>query len=263
MTLTDHPAVRAALDASARIVDHTHLARVTSTNDVVREAVDAGHPPARLVTADRQTAGRGRAGRSWTDDVDGPDGPGNLAVSLAIAAPARAVGLVPLAAGLAVAAAYRDSGATPELKWPNDVLLGGAKAAGILVERHQFAGRDIVIIGCGLDLDWRGVPREQEMALWTSLAEHLDTPVDRGAVLGALVAALDRELDALDHPATLLDRYRERCVTIGREVRVDLPGGDRLAGRAVGIDAEGLLEVDTGRERVTVRAGDVALAGTR
>lgn len=262
MTLSNHPAVQAATQDSPRIVGHTHHERVTSTNDLARAAVSEGAPLAQLVSADRQTAGRGRAGRPWTDDLDGPQGPANLAVSLAVETPSRSPGLVPLAAGLAVAAAYGALGATPELKWPNDVLLAGAKAAGILVERHELAGHDVLVIGCGLDLDWRGVERVGEAAGWTSLAEHLGRQVDRGEVLGALVMALDRELDALAAPAALLERYRDRCVTIGRQVRVGLPGGRLLDGRAVGVDAEGLLEVDTGGERVTVRAGDVRLSGT-
>ena len=261
MTLSNHPVVHAALQGSPRIVAHTHHERVTSTNDLVREAVSAGAPLAQLISADRQTAGRGRAGRPWTDDVDGPSGPANLAVSLAVETPPRSPGLAPLAAGLAVAAAYGAVGAAPELKWPNDVLLAGAKAAGILVERHELAGHDVLVIGCGLDLDWRGVDRAGEAAAWTSLAEHLGRGVDRGVVLGGLIEALDRELDALGDPAALLERYRERCVTIGREVRVVLPGGRQLDGRAVGVDAEGLLEVDAGGERVTVRAGDVLLRG--
>lgn len=262
MTLSSHPAVRAAVEVSPRILGHTHHERVTSTNDLVREAVAAGAVLAQLCTADRQTAGRGRGGRPWTDDVDGPTGPANLAVSLAVALPQRGVGLVPLAAGLAVADTYRSFGAAPQLKWPNDVLLGGAKAAGILVERHAVAGHDVVVIGCGLDLDWRGVDRSGEAAGWTSLAEQLGTDLDRGAVLAVLIAALDRQLDGLAAPVELLDRYRRRCVTIGREVEVALPGGRQLRGRATGVDADGLLEVDTGRERVTVRAGDVALTAT-
>ncbi len=261
MALSDEPRVRAAVAASPRIRAHTHHDRVTSTNDLAREAVSGGAPLAQLITADRQSAGRGRAGRPWTDDVDGLTGPANLAVTLAAATPRHAPGLVPLAAGLAVAAAYAQAGAHPELKWPNDVLLGGAKAAGILVERHLLAERDVVVIGCGVDLDWRGVERRGVTAGWTSLAEALGRNVDRAGVLAALLAALDRELDALAAPASLLERYRRQCVTIGREVEVTLPGGDRLRGQAVGLDADGLLEVDTGAERVTVRAGDVSGGG--
>jgi len=263
MTRRSHPAVQAAVRRAAHLSVHQHLDSVTSTNDVALAQIAAGVPLGLVLTADRQTAGRGRHGRSWTDDVTGPEGPANLAVSVVVALPVHAPGLVPLAAGLAVHAAYEAAGASPTLKWPNDVLLDGRKAAGILVERHTVTGRELVVIGCGLDLDWRGIPRSGEAAGWTSLAEALDAGVDRGQVLADLLAALDEELAALDDPAALLVRYRERCSTLGHDVDVALPGGGVLAGIAVDLDADGLLVVDTGRERIAVRAGDVTVRSSR
>lgn len=257
MSLASHPAVQAAVRSAHHLTLHQHHPSVTSTNDVALSGVGAGVPLGLVVTADRQTAGRGRHGRTWTDDVAGPEGPGNLAVTVVVALPAHAPGLTPLATGLAVHAAYASAGADPELKWPNDVLLDGRKAAGILVERHTVVGREVAVIGCGLDLDWRGVPRDGDAARWTSLAESLGEGIDRGRVLADLLEALDRELWGLGGPAALLARYRERCGTLGRDVEVALPGGRRVAGTAVDLDGDGLLVVDTGRERVTVRAGDV------
>jgi BirA family transcriptional regulator, biotin operon repressor / biotin---[acetyl-CoA-carboxylase] ligase len=263
MTLRSHPAVQAAVRRARHLTVHQHHASVTSTNDVALEAVGAGVPLGLVVTADRQTAGRGRHGRSWTDDVAGPEGPGNLAVSVVVALPDHSPGLTPLAAGLAVHAAYAAAGASPTLKWPNDVLLDGRKAAGILVERHALAEREVVVVGCGLDLDWRGVARVGDAAGWTSLAESLGVGIDRGQVLADLLLALDGELAALEDPAALLARYRERCSTLGRDVDVTLPGGGVLAGRAVDLDGDGLLVVDTGRERIAVRAGEIAVRSSR
>ncbi|MFU8841224.1 MAG: biotin--[acetyl-CoA-carboxylase] ligase [Nitriliruptoraceae bacterium] len=263
MTRSSHPAVQAAVRRADHLALHQHHDAVTSTNDVALAQVAAGVPLGLVVSADRQTAGRGRHGRSWTDDITGPDGPANLAVSVVVALPAHAPGLVPLAAGLAVHAAYEAAGATPTLKWPNDVLLDGRKAAGILVERHRVTGRDVVVIGCGLDLDWRGVPRSGDSTGWTSLAEALARDVDRWQVLADLLDALDEELAALDDPAALLVRYRERCSTLGQDVDVALPGGGALAGIAVDLDAEGLLIIDTGRERIAVRAGEVTVRSAR
>ena len=262
MSLGSHPAVREALANSRQLAVHHHLETVTSTNDVALAAAREGQPLGIVVTADRQSAGRGRHGRGWTDDVSGPEGPGNLAVSVVVPVPARHAALAPLVTGLAVAASYRDAGAAPTLKWPNDVLLNDRKAAGILVERHTAVDAEVLVIGCGLDLDWRGVQREKGTDGWTSLAESLGTGVDRGAVLASLLTALDGELTALasaPEPHPILARYREACSTIGREVDVALPGGARLTGQAVDLDAEGLLVVDTGRERVSVRAGDVSV----
>jgi BirA family biotin operon repressor/biotin-[acetyl-CoA-carboxylase] ligase len=257
MSPATHPAVRAAVRRAHHLAAHQHRDTVTSTNDVALAEVAAGAPLGLVVTADRQTAGRGRRGRSWTDDVAGPQGPGNLAVSVVVPLPGPAPGLTPVAAGLAVAAAYTAAGASPALKWPNDVELAGRKAAGILVERHASLGQDVVVIGCGLDLDWRGVPREGDAAGWTSLAEVLGHDIDRGQVLADLLLALDRELTALHDPTALLVRYRERCSTLGREVEVVLPGDTVLRGTAVDLDADGLLVVDAGGERVAIRAGDV------
>ena len=263
MPLGAHPAVREALAGSRHLATHDHLGTVTSTNDLALAAAQEGRTLGVVVSADRQTAGRGRRGRPWTDDVAGPEGPGNLAVSVVVPAPQPRATLTPLAAGLAVAASYRAVGAAPKLKWPNDVLLDDRKAAGILVERHTAAGTDVVVIGCGLDLDWRGVAREDEAAGWTSLAESLGRAVDRGEVLAALLTALDEELTDLAGGdgvhSTVLARYRDACSTIGREVEVELPGGTVVTGRAVDLDPEGLLVVDTARERVTVRAGDVSV----
>ena len=259
MTLASDPRVADALAACRHLAVHTHHDTVTSTNDLARAAVAAGGAGGLVVSADRQSAGRGRRGRSWTDDVAGPDGPANLAVSIALDTPARNAALVPLAAGLAVAAAYRAAGAAPALKWPNDVLLDDRKAAGILVERHHLDARDVVVIGCGLDLDWRGVERAGDAAAWTSVAESLGRGVDRGAVLAALLGALDREWDGLADAASLLSRYREVCSTIGREVVVSLPGGGELRGPAVDLDTEGLLVVATGEGHRSVRAGDVTV----
>jgi BirA family transcriptional regulator, biotin operon repressor / biotin---[acetyl-CoA-carboxylase] ligase len=197
VSLGTHPAVQAAVARSRHLASHDHLDTVTSTNDLALAAVQEGRALGVVISADRQTAGRGRRGRPWTDDVAGPEGPGNLAVSVVVPAPQPHAALTPLAAGLAVAASYRAAGAAPALKWPNDVLLDERKAAGILVERHAAAGTDVVVIGCGLDLDWRGVSREGEAAAWTSLAESLGTPVDRGEVLAALLTALDGELTDL------------------------------------------------------------------
>lgn len=263
-SLADAPAVRSALAASPTFGPLEHHQRVGSTNDVARSRLSEMAEPGLVVVADRQTAGRGRAGRSWTDDLDGPEGPANLAVTATLSAPDQNAELTSLATGLAVADAFAAAGAAGGrevevgLKWPNDVLLGGRKAAGILIERHAVAGRDVLLIGCGLDLDWRGVARAGEAAGWTSLAEAVGARVDRAEVLGTLITALTRHLGVLARdPQALLATYRTRCVTIGSDVDVQLPRGEPLSGTAVGVDDRGRLVVDTGRERIEVLVGDV------
>lgn len=253
------PRVRACLLASTVWQGITHQAEVGSTQDLALQQLRLGRRPGLVVVADAQTAGRGRAGRSWRDDVRGPGGPANLAVTATVTAPVANAGLAPLATGLAVAAAYRAAGAAPSLKWPNDVLLGSRKAAGILVERHTLPdGPTVLLIGCGLNLDWRDVERSGDAIRWTSLAEETGGDVDRAQVLVDLLEHLGSRLEQLSvTPEGLLAAYRPLCATIGREVRVERPGGQVVVGRATSIDASGrlILASDSGGEIVDV--GDV------
>lgn len=262
--LDEHPEVRRVVGDVWHAIEHHD--EVTSTNDVALERLRAGVPPGLVVVADHQTAGRGRAGRGWTD-VAGPHGPGSLAVTATVPAPPASAELVPLAAGLAVLTAFGLQGATGAVKWPNDVLLappgGGAptaKAAGILVERHRLpSSGDVLLVGCGLDLDWREVGRSGDAAAWTSLAESVGADVDRGRVLGELLRALDRWVGCLpDGAGDLVAAYRDACATIGRQIRAELPGGDTVEGVATDVDDAGRLVVERGSgQPATVSAGDV------
>lgn len=258
-TLDRHPAVLDAVDRQ-RWTRVEHHAQVPSTQDVALAALAAGEPTGLVVVADGQQAGRGRRGRVWRDLVTGPRGPANLAVTATVTAPGSGAGLLSLAAGLAVLATYADAGADPRLKWPNDVLLADRKSSGVLLERHVLAdGRDVVLVGCGLDLDWRGVVREGDAAGWTSLAEQLGSDVDRGRVLASLLDHLADEVGRVaTDPAGLVADLRRCCVTLGRRVQVALADGTQLIGTARDLDEDGRLLVvrDDGGE-VTVQVGDV------
>lgn len=230
------------------------LDEVGSSNDVVAERAAAGTPAGLVVVAGRQTAGRGRRGRPW-EDVDPAR---SLLTSALLDAPPRATTLVPLAAGVAVADAIRRQGVAAMLKWPNDVLVPVdgelRKAAGILVEQHA----DRVVVGMGVNVDWRGVPREGERTAWGSVAESLGSDVDRWELLTDVLRALEAwTRDLAGDPTRLLASYRTRCSTLGREVEVTVPSGDVAAGRAVDLTPEGALLVDTPRGRAMIAAGDV------
>lgn len=243
---------------SGRWWDIERHAVVDSTQDVALARLRAGARPGFVVVADAQRAGRGRRGRTWRDDVSGPHGPANLAVTATLALPPRAPEFVPFVAGLAVAAAYEQAGASPTVKWPNDVLLDACKAAGILVERHHLDVGVVLLVGCGLDLDWRGVERSGEAAGWTSLAESVGRSVDRASILAALLAALDAGLRELEEdPGRLLARYRASCATIGQAVEVRLPDDRVHRGVARDVDEAGHLVVATDAGPVMVTAGDV------
>lgn len=236
------------------------LDETTSTNDVVAEHARAGAAAGLVVVADRQTAGRGRLGRVWEDRPGG-----SLLVSFLVGVPPRGQTLVPLATGLAVSDALRRHELASELKWPNDALVpdpatGEArKVAGILVERHDDPGvGPYLVIGVGIDVDWRGTDRSGEAASWTSMAEELDGDVERWDVLADLMRALSAWLlDVPRDPTMLLASYQVRCRTIGRQVEVATPSG-AVAGVATGLDPDGALVVSTPQGPVAVTAGDVA-----
>jgi BirA family transcriptional regulator, biotin operon repressor / biotin---[acetyl-CoA-carboxylase] ligase len=229
---------RAAL-AATRFADVTWLAEVASTNDEVAVRARAGAPEGIVVVADRQTAGRGRRGRTW----EAPAGT-SLLVSVLLRSPAAH--LAPMAAGLAAADACRSAAAVAtSLKWPNDLVVDGrGKLAGILAEAVGGG----VVVGLGLNVDWGGTPLPSGA---TSLAEVATSDVDRIGLLVAYLLALEARCRST--PDEVVSAYRAACCTIGRQVRVELPGGHRLEGRASAVDDDGRLVVD-GRP---VAAGDV------
>lgn len=215
------PDARAAL-AGTRFADVRWFAEVDSTNRIAAALARDGAADGLVVLADHQTDGRGRRGRSW----EAPPGSSLLASVLLRPPPP----LVTLAAGLAAADACAEvAGIVTELKWPNDVLAaGGAKLAGLLAE----AVGDAVVVGLGLNVDWGATPLPAG-------ATSLGRAVDRVALLAAW-------LRGLAEPGDVLSRYRSRCATLGRRVRVELPDGT-VEGVATDVDDEGRLVVG-GRE---------------
>ncbi len=265
MDLATDDRVRAVVATHGALSAVEHVEEVGSTNDLALRRLRQGAAPGLVVVADRQTAGRGRRGRRWIDHLDGPDGPANLAVTVGLAVTGTRLGRVPLAAGLAVRAAVRRQGVEAVLKWPNDVLVvaagadpgGEAKLAGILCEHHTVAGRAVVLVGCGVNLDWRGIERDAVSAGWTSLAEQRGGPVDRGQVLADLLDRLAVEVArAVEGSRAHRDAYDAACITLGRDVRVERRGAAAVVGRAVAVDADGRLVVRTAGGDLPVAAGD-------
>jgi BirA family biotin operon repressor/biotin-[acetyl-CoA-carboxylase] ligase len=206
-----------------RFTDIRWFAEVDSTNRVTADLARAGAPDGVVVGADHQTAGRGRRGRTW----EAPPGASLLVSVLLRPAPA----LVTLHAGLAAAGACEAvAGVAIGLKWPNDLLLDDAKVGGILTE----AVADAAVVGLGVNLAWAPAG-----------AARLGATVDRDALL-------DAYLERLGDPGDVLARYRRRCTTLGRPVRVELPAG-AIEGIAEDVDDDGRLVV---ADR-PVAAGDV------
>ncbi len=222
------------------------LARLTAG-----EAVHEGT----WLVADRQSAGRGRQGRSWLD------GPGNFMGSTAVRllpqdpAPAS----LSFVAALAVYEALLGHVATPQalqLKWPNDVLLSGAKLAGILLERTG----DAAVIGVGVNLAWSpdlaGRP--------TGHLRTIGPAPDRDAFARDLVISFDRELDRWRQFGLepILARWLAAAHPLGAPLAVHAADGSRIAGTFDGLDPDGALRLRLAEGTVRViHAGDVSLEG--
>ncbi len=228
--------------------------RIDSTNaEVVRRAGN-GAGEGLLVLTDEQIAGRGRLGRSW----QAPAGTSLMgSLLLRPQAPLARVALLPLLVGLAVAEACEPlvPGAQLSLKWPNDLLADCRKCAGILVEAPK---RHTVVVGIGVNVDWRGVERPDELATAVSLSEVGRGRVDRWALLAALIERLDRRYRVwCEQPRHFLPAYRERCATLGAEVRVDQVDGTSVTGTAERITDSGALVVVGAHGRAVLQAGAV------
>jgi BirA family biotin operon repressor/biotin-[acetyl-CoA-carboxylase] ligase len=227
--------------------------RIASTNDRVRELAADGAPPFSVVIAEEQTAGRGRVGRRW----DSPPGLGLWMSVLLRPGAAEAARLTPLLVGLAACRAFARvaSALSPRLKWPNDVLLGDRKAAGVLCEGADGA----VVAGVGVNVRQRpnDFPYElRERAVSLEMASGQPVPRARlvGVVVAEMRALLARAPIRLD--GSLAEEVARWDALAGRVVTVE--GGP--TGVARGIDALGRLRVETGPSRVElVVAGTVTL----
>ena len=245
-----------------------------STNADVAAAARAGEPEGLVVVAERQSDGRGRRDRQWVS-------PARSGLTLSVllrpgaadpeqgwaAVPNRAYGWLPLLAGVALLEAVsRLAEVDAALKWPNDLLVGTgaaeAKCAGILAE---VVGGETpaVVLGIGLNVTTRAAELPSTSGLpATSLQLAGAAATDRDPLLRALLRGLAdryrhwRDADGDAAQCGLLDAYRQGCATIGRQVRVQLPGGE-VTGEATTVDADGQLVIVTGAGERRVAAGDV------
>ncbi len=257
--MTDPAAWSRAADPARRLGRRVEFhAEIGSTNDRARAALREPEGNGLAVVADLQTAGRGRRGRAWVS----PAGV-NLAVSVGLRPrlePPQA-GLLGIAAALAVREACAT--ASPEaalfIRWPNDVVTAdGDKVAGLLVETAVEDGRLVeAVLGIGINVNWRRAEMPAEIrARATSLAALAGRELDRVALVGELLEALDAELTALEGGASPVGRFRAVSALDGRLVGVEL-GEQVLEGTAAGIADDGALLLDTPVGRVSLTIGEV------
>jgi len=222
-----------------------HHRATDSTNDRAKQLAAAGAPHGTLVTADEQSAGRGRQGRVWAADAGHA-----LLMSLVVRGLEERDALLPLVAAVAVCDACEAmAGVSCRIKWPNDVWIDGRKVSGILVEGRPQEGW--AVLGIGLNVSTPAFAGELSGTA-TSLALAAGSAPARETVLDALLSALERWLAAPS--AEVLEAWRERDALLGAPV-----SWDRGRGSGVGITDAGALRVETDAGIVELDAGEVHL----
>lgn len=215
-----------------------HHRSTDSTNERARELASGGAPHGTLVTADEQTAGRGRQGRAW---IAAPGSAVLMSVVLR-----RINGALPLAAAVAVCEALP---LRALVKWPNDIWIGRRKVAGILVEGRPLEGW--AVLGIGVNVSALDLPAELEDVATSLRREGLNSSTEE--VLMSLLVSLDRWLER--PTPEVLAAWRTRDALRGEAV--NWPGG---SGQAAGVDDSGALLVDTSSGRVALDAGEVHIS---
>lgn len=230
--------------AGSGFADVRWVSETGSTNvDLLRLARD-GAPAGIVLVADHQTAGRGRAGRSWV----APPG-ASLLLSILLRPPPAVAGLSSMAVGLAAAdSAEEVAGVRPRLKWPNDLVWPGdgigtdRKLAGVLADAHWPSADEVaVVVGIGMNVNWPTDLPADLAGIATSLNHIAGHDLDRERVLVALLEHLGRRYEEMIGGA-LPNEWKKSSATLGRRVRVDL-GAETIEGVADDITDEGHLIV--------------------
>ncbi len=224
-----------------------------STNaDLLARAAAGEDIDGAVLIAESQTAGRGRHGRTWSTP---PRSQIALSVGVGVGdVPNDAWGWLPLLTGVAVVDAVAEvAGVVAGLKWPNDVIVGNGKLAGILAE--VAAPEPVAVVGLGLNVTEAPDPAATSLSMLG--ATTVDRTVLADAVLRHLATRISGWRAAAGADAALAVDYRSRSATIGNRVRAFLPGDRAVEGVATDIDELGRLRIDTGDEVLTVSAGDI------
>ena len=241
------------------------IEQVPSTNSLLLERIGsgAGVPPGTVLATDDQTGGRGRGQRAWVSR------PGrDLACSFVLEAAGtdpRRLGSLAMAAALGAADCLEEHGVIAQTKWPNDVIAGRRKIAGILPEPAPGSGQPgLVVVGVGLNL---GMTREEAEAIdqpATSVLVETGLAPEPRKVLPRLLQRLTPRLEAWGEGgfAALRGRWEARCAGLGERVTV-VDGGQRLSGVLAGFGEDGQLLLEEGGAVREVWAGSLSLGPAR
>lgn len=224
--------------------DYFYFREIDSTNNYARNAAQQGAPEGTVVAAERQTAGRGRRGRTWFS----PAGKGiYVSIILRPAMPLQQLARIPLVAAVALAETLRAiPGLDARIKWPNDILIHNRKIAGILSEAvADMDGIDYVVVGFGLNInnDPSEFPLDLRMPA-TSVQAEQNQPLSRVRLLQSLLHNLElryKQLLAGDF-GLILNKARDLSMVIGQDVRLETSEGS-VIGRAIDLNQDGYLVV--------------------
>ena len=243
---------------NSRFAKFVLIEETGSTNSDMAKLASAGAPEGSVLIADRQTAGRGRQGRSWFS-ADGSA----LAMSWLMRPKVdpQTWGLISLITGVAAIETLHGLGLSKSgLKWPNDVLIDGRKLAGILCE-SQLGSEPSVVVGMGMNLSWGERPPDDIAHLATSLEEQLGTSVDRIEVARLVLGSFERlwrDFLAPHGAEQLVELYSQHCLTLQMaNVSFSAVDGSVVTGRPSRIDLGGALVLQTPDGEFEATAGDV------
>jgi len=236
-----------------------HYDTIGSTNDEAKRLASLGEPEGTVVSADEQTAGRGRSGRTW---ITPPGAAIAMSIILRPRIPAIHSTQIALLGGLAVLEGIRRIVDLPaQIKWPNDVLVRGKKVAGVLAEA-TFAGETLesVVLGMGVNVNAGPPPDFKLEYAATSLAAESGCLLDREAVMNAILAAFDARYPQLGRPE-LAGAWSEHLAMRGEQVRV-AGMTETIIGTLDGVTGSGaiIIRLESGEARMLL-AGDVHLRG--
>ncbi|HEY4613274.1 MAG TPA: biotin--[acetyl-CoA-carboxylase] ligase [Bacteroidota bacterium] len=229
-----------------------------STNACAKTLAEAGMDEGAVILTDFQTEGRGRLGRVWQSE------PGKNLLFSCIFRPAVAkeqAGLLTFAVAISIARALEHTTKlSVECKWPNDLLIGGKKCCGILLE-NSFNKETLTysVVGIGVNVNQTGF-EESLRASVTSLAQETGNEIDRKKLFLAMMNELDAHYKAAGKGdfRTVLQEWNRRCTMFGKETHVSREGV-AISGKAIGLSADGGLILETAQGKETVYAGDVTV----
>lgn len=232
---------------------------IGSTNDIAKELAEAGEPEGTVIITDEQSAGRGRLRRTW---IAPPRSSILMSMILRPKLAANQIGRITMAVSLgACDAIQRRTGLTPQIKWPNDVLLNGKKCAGILSEAGLVDDRvEYVVAGLGINVNFTAASVAGMPVNATTIADELGTSVSREDLASSVMQAIDRYYLRMNEAENLRSEWKAQMITLGKSIRAD--SGERVEqGVAEDVDDDGALllrRADGSLARLI--AGDVTLS---